>query len=58
MSLRDAFHPVETIAQKRKVGRVMREFRRGSLKSGGKRRVKNRKQAIAIALSEARRLRS
>jgi uncharacterized protein DUF6496 len=40
----------------RKVGKVMREFKRGKLKSGrsGK-KVKNRKQAIAIGISEARR---
>jgi hypothetical protein len=40
----------------RKVARVMRERKRGTLRSGrsGK-RVKSRKQAIAIGLSEARR---
>jgi Family of unknown function (DUF6496) len=39
----------------RKVKKVMHEFKRGSLKSGrsGK-KVKGRKQAIAIGLSEAR----
>lgn len=39
----------------RKVAKVMREFKRGKLKSGrsGK-KVKSRKQAIAIGLSEAR----
>jgi hypothetical protein len=39
-----------------KVKRAMRERKRGTLKSGrsGK-RVKSRKQAIAIGLSEARR---
>ena len=39
-----------------KVARAMRERKRGKLKSGrsGK-RVKSRKQAIAIGLSEARR---
>ena len=32
----------------------MREFKKGKLTSGGsKKKVKNRKQAIAIALSEA-----
>jgi len=41
-------------AQK-KVGRVMHEYKHGQLKSGGRKKVKNRKQAIAIALSEARR---
>lgn len=37
-----------------KVGKVMREFKRGQLKSGGKKKVTNPKQAIAIGLSEAR----
>lgn len=34
--------------------KVMREFKRGKLKSGSGKTVKSRKQAIAIALSEAR----
>jgi Family of unknown function (DUF6496) len=40
----------------RKVTKVMKERKRGTLKSGrsGK-KVKNRKQAIAIGLAEARR---
>jgi Family of unknown function (DUF6496) len=38
-----------------KVGKVMHEFKRGQLKSGGRAKVKNPKQAIAIGLSEARR---
>jgi hypothetical protein len=37
-----------------KVREVMREYKQGELKSGGRKKVKNRKQAIAIALSEAR----
>lgn len=36
-----------------KVGVVMSEFKRGTLHSGGGPIVKNRKQAIAIAMSEA-----
>ena len=42
---------------KSKVRKVMHEFKVGSLHSGSKRgpKVKSRKQAIAIALSEARR---
>jgi hypothetical protein len=40
---------------KAKVGKVMHEYKRGQLKSGGKKQVKSRKQAIAIGLSEARR---
>jgi hypothetical protein len=31
---------------------VMSKFKRGKLKSGGKKKVKSRKQAIAIMLSE------
>jgi len=38
-----------------KVGKVMHEYKHGKLKSGGKRKVNSRKQAIAIGLSEARR---
>ena len=37
-----------------KVKKVMREYKRGQLKSGGKKKVTSRKQAVAIALSEAR----
>jgi hypothetical protein len=40
----------------KKVERVMRERKRGTLRSGGSgKKVKSRKQAIAIGLSEARR---
>jgi hypothetical protein len=40
----------------RKVAKVMRERKRGTLRSGRSgRKVKSRKQAIAIGLSEARR---
>ena len=38
-----------------KVRQVMRERKRGTLRSGSGKRVKSRKQAIAIGLSEARR---
>lgn len=39
-----------------KVEKVMREYKKGELHSGSKKgpEVKNRKQAVAIALSEAR----
>lgn len=37
-----------------KVGKVMREYKHGKLKSRGKTKVKSRKQAIAIGISEAR----
>ena len=42
-------------AASRKVRQVMRERQRGKLRSSSGRKVKSRKQAIAIALSEARR---
>ena len=43
--------------QKRKVSKVMKEYKKGKLRSGSKKgpKVKSSKQAIAIALSEARR---
>lgn len=37
-----------------KVSKVMHEHKEGKLKSGGGRKVKSRKQAVAIALNEAR----
>jgi hypothetical protein len=39
---------------KSKVRKVMHEFKEGSLKSGSGKKVTNRKQAVAVALSEAR----
>ena len=44
------------MAKKDKVHKVMGEFKRGKLHSGSKSgpKVKSRKQAIAIAMSEAR----
>ena len=44
----------ETKPQQETVGRVMHEFKHGELRSGTSgQKVKNRKQAVAIALSEA-----
>lgn len=41
-----------------KVHKVMREFKKGQLNIGkSKKKVKNRQQAIAIALSEQRKVR-
>jgi hypothetical protein len=37
-----------------KTEKVMHKYKHGTLKSGGKKKVKSRKQAVAIALSEAR----
>ena len=42
-------------AAKKKVGKVMSEFKHGTLKSGSGKKVKSRKQAVAIGLNEARR---
>jgi hypothetical protein len=45
---------MSSTAQKRKVKKVMHEYKEGSLKSGGSgRKVKSRKQAVAIAMSES-----
>ncbi len=38
---------------KNKVEKVMKEFKSGKLKTSAGKKVKGRKQAIAIALSEA-----
>ncbi len=43
----------ETKAQKDTVGRVMHEYKHGELESSRGGKVKSRKQAVAIALSEA-----
>jgi hypothetical protein len=43
----------ETPRQRKTVDRVMHEYEHGELKSGGGGKVKSRKQAVAIALSEA-----
>lgn len=47
----------KVIKKKDKIEKVMKEFSEGRLHSGSKKgpRVSNKKQAIAIALSEARR---
>ena len=39
--------------RKRKVRKVMGEYKRGKLKSRSGRRVKSRRQAVAIAMSES-----
>lgn len=46
----------KSLPAKEKIGVVMSEYKHGTLRSGGSgKHVKNRKQAVAIALSEARR---
>ena len=43
-----------TAKKEKKISKVMREFKKGKLNIGkSKKKVKNRKQAVAIALSEA-----
>ena len=39
---------------KGKIHKVMKEYKEGDLKSSSGKKVKSRKQAVAIALSEAR----
>ena len=46
--------PTKTGSGKKKVKKVMHEYKHGSLKSGSGGKVNSRKQAVAIALSEAR----
>ena len=43
----------ETPAQKQTVERVMHEFKHHDLETAGGRKVRDRRQAVAIALSEA-----
>lgn len=39
---------------KRKVSKIMSEYKQGSLKSSAGQKIANQKQAIAVALSEGR----
>ena len=46
--------PMTTDRKRKKVSKVMREYKKGKLNIGkSKKKVKNRKQAISIALNEA-----
>ena len=46
--------PMTTDRKRKKVSKVMREYKKGKLNIGkSKKKVMNRKQAIAIALNEA-----
>ena len=46
--------PTTTDRKRKKVSKVMREYKKGKLNIGkSKKKVKNRKQAIAIALNKA-----
>ena len=49
----DAAKPKTKKAKQAKIAKVMREFKAGTLKGSDKKAITNRKQAIAIALSEA-----
>jgi hypothetical protein len=42
-----------TATQKKKVHKVMHEPKKGTLKSGSGKKVRSRKQAVAIAMSES-----
>ena len=54
MAISRAQLPTTTDRKRKKVSKVMREYKKGKLNIGkSKKKVKNRKQAIAIALSEA-----
>lgn len=45
--------PKTKAGKQRKVHKVMSEHKRGSLRSGSGKKVRSRKQAIAIAMSES-----
>jgi hypothetical protein len=45
--------PRTKAGKQRKVHKVMSEHKRGTLKSGSGRKVRSRKQAVAIAMSES-----
>jgi hypothetical protein len=51
---------VESVLGNAKVAKTMREYKHGKLRSGSSKgpKVKSRKQAVAIALSQARRARA
>ena len=54
MAISRAQLPKTTDKKQKKVSKVMREFKKGKLNIGqSNKKVKNRKQAVAIALNEA-----
>jgi hypothetical protein len=53
MEERDDVMPKTKKAKQAKIAKVLREFKAGTLKGSDKKAITNRKQAIAIALSEA-----
>ena len=58
LNTRVYLHPTDRLKdmKEKKIGKVMREFKQGELKSSSGDKVKDRKQAIAIALSESRKI--
>jgi hypothetical protein len=54
MAKKTATKKKSSIKGRAKTKKVMHEYKEGTLKSGGRKKVKSRKQAVAIALSEAR----
>ena len=48
-----ASKPKTKAGKQRKVHKVMSEHKRGTLKSGSGKKVRSRKQAVAIAMSES-----
>jgi hypothetical protein len=48
-----AHKQMSSAAKKRNVEKVMHEYKEGDLKSSSGRKVKSRKQAVAIAMSES-----
>jgi hypothetical protein len=50
---KDAAMPKTKKAKQAKIRKVLKEFKAGTLKGSDKKAITNRKQAIAIALSEA-----
>jgi hypothetical protein len=53
VDLEESMPSHQSRSQKRTIGRVMHEFKHGELKSSRGGKVKNPKQAVAIALQEA-----
>lgn len=53
MSMQNRDDAKKMTEKQKKVSKVMREFKKGTLKSSSGEPVKNYKQAVAIALSEA-----
>ncbi len=52
----DHGNPLEMSKQEAKIGKVMREFKRKSLRSSSGKKVTSRAQAIAIGISESKRV--